>query len=1164
MKSFSLYLCSLSLLVVGLSNAQELSPINPKHNFYSGPEPISFEWNDMVGASSYEIQIAQSIDFSGLISSGPISVTNYTFNSLGFGVWYWRIIGNAGGNSDTSNVVRLNIYDPSQTINTRLWMNAAEGVTLDASNKVQQWADQSPFNILMTQIQSNQRPSFNNNAINGHPALEFGGSHFLEHSDILDLGTSNWTFLWLGRHGTSSGQTYFGKTKFGAANGRYAAVLEGGQVKVIYTDFSGAIPALANPGTNFSFYEFEVNKSQNYNRLKVNSLTDTKTIIGSYNHDTQFRFLIGAYNNFDDDGETWHLQGAIPEMVFLDTRDSATVARVKAYLLDKYSPRINLGEDITITDDFCAVNLNAPLGYSNLLWSTGETTQTISVDLEGLYWVEGKDVYGRVSRDTIFVDYPDIQPQDTNICEGSPRVWNVGLGPTFSYDWSTNETTEFIEITTPGVYNVTVTGGGCSLFSGDYTFVVDDYPSTASLGIDTNLCVGNDIFLKVGANETVSYLWANVATGPTFEVDTTGNYFVEATNINGCIAYDTVLVTINGVAPDALFSNSSACEGVAMDFTDMSTATNPETVVAWEWDFGTGVSMNQNPSFTFPGSGLYDVELYVESSGGCGATITQTVEVYENPVADFQFSTPCDRDSILFTSIAEEGSGLITIHNWDFGQPSSGAENISSEENPKKQYGEKGIFVVNYDLEDEFGCVASIVRSIDVRGNPTAQFDVTSACLNKPIEISESSTSSPPSLISGYFWDFGDGTTSNQQNPVKSYALFNNFPIVLEVTADNGCKGYDTNTVEVAPNPVASIDFGPICVSSISTFTDGSSIPNGSIDSSFWTFNGTDSLSGFQVDYVFETGGQQQIVLETVSDKGCRDIKIQQIQVDLVLDAQFTAPINQIAAGDPLDFTNMSVGQSLNVWDFGDGSTSVEVNPSYAYDTTYIDSTVDVTLYVYNVIGCVDSLTKSFEIREPAFDLELSEVFLDLQGQDYLVGVKLGNNGTVPIEKVDLEVYLSNDGIVFSEQWTGQLLSLESEIYIFNARLRNNSALQSEGEGFVCVKGYPVDELSDTEIDLFNNNACKRIEGSGDIYISAYPNPAEDEVHLDFILDQANQLEIELLNQVGQELGVKLPKASYETGFHSVSMDVSSLSPGIYILRIVHLRGTQIQRVIVK
>ncbi|CAN0159870.1 unnamed protein product, partial [Chrysoparadoxa australica] len=278
-------------------------------------------------------------------------------------------------------------------------------------NKVQQWADQSPFNILMTQVQNNQRPSVNNNAINGHAALEFNGGQFLEHTDILDLGTGNWTFLWLGRHGTSSGQTYFGKTKFGAANGRYGIALENGQMKFYYTDVTEHVPIVPTPGTGFSMYEIGVDKTQNFNFLSVNTTTSTQSIIGSFNHDSPYRFLIGAYNNFSDDGEVWYLNGAIPEMVFLDTRDSVTVAKVKNYLLDRYSPRINLGEDIVITDDFCAINLNAPLGFSNLLWSTGENTQTISVDEEGQYWVQGKDGFGRVSRDTIFVDYTDIPPQ---------------------------------------------------------------------------------------------------------------------------------------------------------------------------------------------------------------------------------------------------------------------------------------------------------------------------------------------------------------------------------------------------------------------------------------------------------------------------------------------------------------------------------------------------------------------------------------------------------------------------------------------------------------------------------------------------------------------------------------------------------------------------------
>jgi hypothetical protein len=208
-------------------------------------------------------------------------------------------------------------------------------------------------------------------------------------------------------------------------------------------------------------------------------------------------------------GSSFFLNGDIAEVIFYNrSLSDGERSQVENYLNDKYAPPVNLGKDTTLAN-FCPYTINAPTGYTSYLWSTGETTASISVANEGGYWVQGVNLFGVVSKDTIQIHHPTIPPPlNTGICINQSNVWNADMGAGFTYLWSTAAITPSISITTPGTYSVQVTDGlGCTKTSDPFTFTIDTYSQTAFLGIDTNLCVGNLLTLQVGASETVSYLW---------------------------------------------------------------------------------------------------------------------------------------------------------------------------------------------------------------------------------------------------------------------------------------------------------------------------------------------------------------------------------------------------------------------------------------------------------------------------------------------------------------------------------------------------------------------------------------------------------------------------------------------------------------------------------
>jgi hypothetical protein len=295
------------------------------------------------------------------------------------------------------------------------------------------------------------------------------------------------------------------------------------------------------------------------------------TLQPTFDMNSTFRFLIGTYNNATNNGEILLLNGGICEMVFSDSDDSTFILKNEAYLRYKYAPAVDLGKDTLLTS-FCTYTINGPSGFTNVLWNTGATSNSINITQSGTYWMQGTDRFGYISRDTIIVTYPTIPTiTESGICQGSSLTWDADMGPGFTYLWSTGETTPSINISSPGSYSVQVTDAfACSASSNTIPLGIDMYETNAWLGNDTSLCSGNLIGLQIGAPETVSYLWPDASSGTTYLVDTTGNYFLESVNNNGCVAQDTIHITITGTAPNAQFTAANLCKNVTGDFVDTS------------------------------------------------------------------------------------------------------------------------------------------------------------------------------------------------------------------------------------------------------------------------------------------------------------------------------------------------------------------------------------------------------------------------------------------------------------------------------------------------------------------------------------------------------------------------------------------------------------------
>lgn len=201
-------------------------------------------------------------------------------------------------------------------------------------------------------------------------------------------------------------------------------------------------------------------------------------------------------------------------------------------------PYVDLGDDTIVCPGEMVDLYSNNLGYS-YLWSTGETSSSITVNSSGTYWLTVSS-QNCSSTDSITINsiMEFDSPFDENkvMCEGG-SVYLDAKNQGCIYLWSTGETNQAIEADHLGVYSVMIKKDICSI---TYSVEVSILPyPEVSLGGDITLCGGNSILLDAG-NPGSGYLWSTGETTQTIDVGGSNQVvWVEVTQ-NGCTTKDAI------------------------------------------------------------------------------------------------------------------------------------------------------------------------------------------------------------------------------------------------------------------------------------------------------------------------------------------------------------------------------------------------------------------------------------------------------------------------------------------------------------------------------------------------------------------------------------------------------------------------------------------------
>jgi gliding motility-associated-like protein len=558
---------------------------------------------------------------------------------------------------------------------------------------------------------------------------------------------------------------------------------------------------------------------------------------------------------------------------------------------------------------------------------------------------------------------PPLVVNFTDQSTGSPTSWNWNFGNGNSSTLRNPTATYF----TPGTYTVSLTvtnaSGSNTITKTQYVTVFDpptvNFSGTPRAGCYPLKVQFTDLSTAGNGNSVSSWFWdfgdgqTSTLRNPLITYGSSGNFSVTLKIINdkGCSKTFTrpnYIAVSPGVK--ALFTNSvpSVCHAPAtVTFTNNSTG--PGTL-SYQWDFGdAGTSNATNPVHSFTTNGTFTVVLIVTSSSGCQDTMRLPVTIGNFNTSFTVAPQVCINSLVSFQNTSTPAPQAVL---WKFGDGGT-----ATTLNATHRYTANGTYTV-WLYNSYSTCVDSVSQTVTVVGPPIPDFSapIRSKC-QPPLDVSFQDLSSAGAT--SWQWDFGDGGSSNQQNPNHTYNAYGSFTVKLIVTNSTGCRDSIIKTdYVIVRRAQITIPLFPArgCV----PFTINPIPIINAVDNVLtyeWDFGdgGTSTLQN--PSHTYNIQGTYDVKLIITTSTGCRDTLLvpQAVKAGTHPTVDFTAVPIPVCGNQPVQFTDLSAPADEWIWDFGDGGSATSKNPSHRYqDTGYFN----VKLVAINS-GCKDSLIKS-------------------------------------------------------------------------------------------------------------------------------------------------------------------------------------------------------------
>jgi gliding motility-associated-like protein len=606
-------------------------------------------------------------------------------------------------------------------------------------------------------------------------------------------------------------------------------------------------------------------------------------------------------------GNVWSTGATTPSVV-ISNSGSYTVTFTDANGCTAVSAPLVVTEDFPLN----APNLGGPfvqcagslvldagngIGSTTYQWSTGATTQTISVSQSGVYNVVLTNTCGTVQSTDAQVTINPIPPApiitplgQTTFCVGGSLILSANIANGIT--WSTGETTQTITVTQSGVYSVSFNDGNNCSSSASVIVTVQNPPVATNLGGPFTQCGGNVTLDAQNAGPGTIYLWNNNATSQVLTVQQSGSYFVTIANTCGSVQSSTAVVNILTV-PNAPIITASGPTTICSTDSVTLTSDNQQNYL-WSNNATTqSITVNQ--------SGNYSVTS--TAANGCSATSNVIpVNVQLPPIATDLGGpfTQCGGTITLDAGNANIGASYL----WSNGETTQTiAVSISG----------------NYSVQISNACgnVTSTTANVTLFSAPNAPVisanGTTTFCQGGSVVLTSSVTS-------GILWSNNENTASITVTSSGDYSVL--------FTDANGCTAASNIITVVVDAPLVAPDLGGPFTQCGGTIT---------LDAGNSSANNNYLWSSGQVSQSINVSASGNYFVTITNSCG----SVTSTSADVTINPLPQTPT--ISASGPLVFcqggsvTLTSSSATNNLWSNGLSSQTITVNTAGIFTVSVVD-----------------------------------------------------------------------------------------------------------------------------------------------------------------------------------------------------------------------------------
>ncbi len=478
------------------------------------------------------------------------------------------------------------------------------------------------------------------------------------------------------------------------------------------------------------------------------------------------------------------------------------------------------------------------------------------------------------------------------------------------------------------------------------TYLRKKYTPPVQLGTPVIAVCDTSITLNVGPYFS-SVLWSNGSTAHSITINQMDTISVVATDVFGSVSRDTAILNVFRQPltlyslPDTLLCNGSIVWDPGLDPLDYnflwSTGSTQSSII---------VSNNST------------VWVVASDTNGClksSDTANIVFDTYEQIVSLGNDTVLCSGNPIYLHG----GNAQTISYLWNDGSTMDSLAVNNS--------GPYWVTVGNVN-----GCSKRDTINITIAGTaPTVNFSAGNVCFGSSIGFIDMSMPPGGNIITDWAWNFGNLTTSTNQNPIYIYPDSGSYNVTLSVTTDVGCSAQLTKPVKVYSLPFAEFSMSNSCKNSFTEFTDIST-PTSLIQSWSWKFgdipSGPSDSSFLQnPEHLFSDSGLFSIRLIVQNLYGCKDTNIKNLYVNPIPKANFG---NSLACkSNIVNFSDSSVLPAnttlqSSYWNFGGSDTSLLLNPSHIFSSNV---NYQVTHVITASNGCSDTTVKTIAVHPTPF-----------------------------------------------------------------------------------------------------------------------------------------------------------------------------------------------------